>query len=196
MIFPNGGESLAGPDVILRWSSSDADGDPINHTVQFSPDNGSTGNGVAVSHTYQDIGPYTAVWLVRDKEGASGDASTSIIVVEESDLGAPTDLLADNSTAYLVPLSWKDNATGEQGFNIIRNGQLIASVGANVEEYTDTVTTFGTPLEYQVEAFDANGTSDLSNVATYSMPAAFTPILSNVAESYFSILLPSIFRPA
>ena len=38
---PNGGETLA-PGAEVRWRALDNDGDPLNFTVQYSPDNGIT----------------------------------------------------------------------------------------------------------------------------------------------------------
>ena len=41
--FPNGGEILNPPDVDITWASNDDDpSDVLTHTVQFSPDAGTT----------------------------------------------------------------------------------------------------------------------------------------------------------
>lgn len=47
--FPNGGETLTGETVALRWSASDADGDPLTYVVQFSPDDGATWETLATN---------------------------------------------------------------------------------------------------------------------------------------------------
>jgi uncharacterized repeat protein (TIGR01451 family) len=40
VLFPNGGENITTDPVELKWQGSDADGDPLVYTVQFSPDGG------------------------------------------------------------------------------------------------------------------------------------------------------------
>ncbi|MEL6628072.1 MAG: hypothetical protein AAFQ92_21285, partial [Bacteroidota bacterium] len=56
------------------------------------------------------------------------------------DLAAPSNLVADNGTFFIVPLTWKDNATNEEGFVIRRTSsqgtEMVASVGANVTSFT------------------------------------------------------------
>lgn len=86
-------------------------------------------------------------------------------------LVAPSNLAADNSTALLVPLSWDDNSSDEDGFQICRDGVTIATVGPDVTSYDDTVEIFGTPLTYEVKAIRGTDISDPSNTAVYSMPA-------------------------
>ena len=48
LLTPNGGETLA-PGVEVRWTASDPDGDPLNFTVQYSPDNGQTWQLIAMN---------------------------------------------------------------------------------------------------------------------------------------------------
>ena len=38
--FPNGGENITQDPVLLQWTASDPDGDPLTFDVQFSADNG------------------------------------------------------------------------------------------------------------------------------------------------------------
>jgi len=44
---PNGGETLSGDSVTVRWAASDADGDSLAFSVEFSPDDGATWELVA-----------------------------------------------------------------------------------------------------------------------------------------------------
>ena len=46
--YPNGGETLSQDPVVLQWSASDADGDPLTYLVQYSPDGGSSWQALAV----------------------------------------------------------------------------------------------------------------------------------------------------
>jgi hypothetical protein len=42
VIYPNGGEIITGPDLTVTWNASDADGDPVMSTIQYSTDGGAT----------------------------------------------------------------------------------------------------------------------------------------------------------
>lgn len=47
LLTPNGGETLAAP-LEIRWEASDADGDSLNYTLQYSPDGGETWQAIAL----------------------------------------------------------------------------------------------------------------------------------------------------
>jgi CSLREA domain-containing protein len=59
---------------------------------------------------------------------------------------------------YSVTLGWTDNATNETGYRVFRDGQTIASLGANATGYTDNPPGSG-PYTYSVQAFNAYGAS-------------------------------------
>lgn len=42
VVYPNGTENLAEETINIRWNASDADGDTLNYTVQYSQDNGAS----------------------------------------------------------------------------------------------------------------------------------------------------------
>jgi len=47
VLSPNGGEVLAAP-LEIRWEAADADGDPLDYTVQYSADGGQTWQAIAL----------------------------------------------------------------------------------------------------------------------------------------------------
>src|SRR5574341_248159 len=67
--------------------------------------------------------------------------------------------------AATLQLTWADNSTNEDGFNIERKTGTtgtyaqIASVGANVTSYTDATVVAGTTYCYRVSAFKTAGNS-------------------------------------
>lgn len=85
---------------------------------------------------------------------------------------APGSLAATAISSSQIDLSWLDNASDEDGFEIERstdgvNFALIASVGANVTTYSDSNgLAASTTYDYRVRAANANGNSDYSNVAS------------------------------
>lgn len=60
---------------------------------------------------------------------------------------------------FSLRLGWVDNSDDEDGFNIYRNGELIATVGENVTFFDDTPPQ-NTSLVYRVEAYNSAGASD------------------------------------
>ncbi|MDX2283346.1 MAG: serine hydrolase, partial [Bacteroidia bacterium] len=123
------------------------------------------------TQTLTAAGVYTEVFTASN--GCDSTVTLTLTVLPATGIAAPTNLAANNGTAFLVPLSWNDNSNNETGFRIYRLGVLIATVGANVTTFSDTITIFGTPVTYFVEAFNATDVSSPSNTATYQMPAQF-----------------------
>ncbi|MFQ5645265.1 MAG: metallophosphoesterase, partial [Thiogranum sp.] len=80
----------------------------------------------------------------------------------------PADLTATAVCDFSIELSWSDNSTDENGFNIERrtasnNFVEIAQVGTNVTTYTDAGLQEDTCYTYRVRAFNSNGPSTYSN---------------------------------
>jgi chitodextrinase len=85
---------------------------------------------------------------------------------------APANLTATTSSATRADLSWGTSSDnfGVAGYNLYRNGSLLASLGV-VNNYSDTNLTLGTTYSYQVKARDAAGNlSSFSNTATVTTP--------------------------
>ena len=89
----------------------------------------------------------------------SGDGNGSAPAAP-SGLGANTVCASPN---YHVLLFWNDNADNEQGYRVYRNGQLIATLGANSTKYTDTTPPGSGPQTYYVEAFNGSGAVKSNN---------------------------------
>lgn len=51
LLYPVGGETLADDRVLLQWTASDADGDPLTYLVLYSPDAGGTWRPLAADLT-------------------------------------------------------------------------------------------------------------------------------------------------
>jgi hypothetical protein len=88
---------------------------------------------------------------------------------------APTNLTAAAPDCDQVDLTWQDNADNETGFYVERsiNGTTfsqIATVGADVENYSDTTVAAQTQYWYRVKAYNSAGDSAYSNTATVTTP--------------------------
>lgn len=76
-------------------------------------------------------------------------------------------------------LSWNDNSTNEQNFNLERKAEAcagpaafvpLATVGMDVVTFTDAAVVEGTTYCYRVNASNAAGVSAFSNTAAKTVP--------------------------
>ena len=113
----------------------------------------------------------------------SGNSNTGTATTPAATLpAAPTGLTATAVASCQINLTWTDNSTNEISFVIKRSpdGTIfspIASVGANVTNYSDSGLSAGTPYYYQVAATNNTGASVDSNIAsntTTALPATPT----------------------
>ncbi|MDQ3871405.1 MAG: metallophosphoesterase, partial [Chloroflexota bacterium] len=86
---------------------------------------------------------------------------------------APTNLSATSASPGSAKLTWTPAAdnVGVTGYDLFRNGALLASLGPD-PTYTDAAVGAGATYTYQVRARDAaRNVSELSNTATLTIPA-------------------------
>lgn len=124
--------------------------------------------------TITSAGLYTApatagTATIRATSGSLFGTSTVSIVAPTP--AAPTGLAVRTVSSSRLDLTWTDNATNESGFLIERsldgvNFTQIASVGANVRTYSATGLSANTRYYFRVRAFNANGNSLFSNIAS------------------------------
>jgi hypothetical protein len=95
---------------------------------------------------------------------------------------APTTLTATLQTGPRVSLTWRDNASNETGFSILRCAGDGCTTFAPIAvapprnntgntTYVDTTVAFGTTYSYQVAAVNGAGSSTPSNTVTVPVPA-------------------------
>jgi hypothetical protein len=158
-----GGESLGAPNAVPVPST--ATGDPADLTVTFwAP---------------EEAGSVTSVWQMQAPDGEFfGPTLTLDILVEalarESlPPNAPSDLQATVAEGGdSVRLTWVDRSNDEDAFRIYRE-DVEASIGlapANAELFVDEGVACGNTYRYAVLAFNAAGTSPLSETAEAVLP--------------------------
>jgi len=105
----------------------------------------------------------------------------------------PSQLTAGAASGNQIDLIWTDNSSDESGFKIERmtgsegTYSQIATVGADVESYSDTGLSEVTPYYYRVSAFNSAGNSDYSNEANATTYTAAPSDLSATAVSFLQI---------
>jgi acid phosphatase type 7 len=104
-----------------------------------------------------------------DQAGVTRDYFT-ILKGEGDALQPPTNLSATAVSTTQINLAWIDQSTNETGFKIERSSDSvtftqIATVGANLQSYSNTGLTTSTRYYYRVRATNANGDSAYTNTA-------------------------------
>ena len=154
--------------------SSDPDGSIVSYGWNFG--DSATASGVTANHSYTAPGSYIARLTVTDNQGASSSITTTIVV--NADLpSAPSHLAASAVSRSQINLSWTDNANSETGFKIERcagatctNFAQIASIGANVTNFSNSGLKRNTAYRYRLRAYNVSGNSPYSNIAGAKTP--------------------------
>jgi hypothetical protein len=86
---------------------------------------------------------------------------------------APSGLSASTVSASQINLNWTDASANEDGFKIERcegatctNFAQIATVGANINTFSNTGLNRNTTYRYRVRAYNTSGDSNYSNIAS------------------------------
>ena len=129
---------------------------------------------------------YHPIYKVLDREGLAG-------VENNSRNAAPTELKAEQTSNTEAVITWKDNATAENGYNIyVREasaasfGEPVATIAADSQNYTATKLSTGGSYVFGVQATGATMLQD-SKVETVEIAMkdlATVPEVTNVKTSY------------
>lgn len=192
-------QSTQGPDVLFQFTPGDSQLYIITVTPKgrfdasvylttdcatiagcFGVDVGGSGTPEILRRS---LNAGTTYFVVVD--GFGGDAGDFTLLLEPSIPRAPvapSDLTAIAVSATQINLAWQDNSGDEGGFRVERSldGFIfseIATVGTNVNTFSDTTVFENTFFFYRVSAFNSLGTSDPSNIAFAQTPP--NPIPAN-----------------
>lgn len=123
--------------------------------------------------------------------GGGGGGTTGTAPKAPTALALPAGYTAGETT---MKLTWKDNATNEEGFKVervMKGGSAwtqVASVGKDITIYSDTGLQPGTTYFYRIKAWNNYGVSVASNelIVTTAKAGASTPVItySNTPSSW------------
>jgi uncharacterized repeat protein (TIGR01451 family) len=180
--------AISATQINLFWTDNSSTEDGFK--IERAPDSGgSPGTWTQIATVganvtnYNDTGllPGTRYWYRIRAYNVGGDsdysnqASATTLL-----LTAPSGLTATAASTNRIDLSWADNSSNEDGFEIERAADdggspdawsQIATVSANVTNYSDSGLPPGTKYWYRVRAYNTSGSSDYSNQASAATPA-------------------------
>jgi len=141
-------------------------------------------NAILPETTYEyQITALGAVANSAPSDSASGDS-----LPEPPE--APSDLTAEEDGGYQIDLAWTDNSDREDGFSIERREDVegedfeeVATVDADVTEYSDETVAPARTYVYRVRAFNEGGYSEFSEEATATTDTALIVELDSKTSS-------------
>ncbi|WP_185154117.1 alginate lyase family protein [Fulvivirga sp. M361] len=134
-------------------------------------------NAYEWANSRYDVIPELRTW-VQNNRPLNGAQGNTWITLTQGDMSggsgptptipsAPSGLSAMAASSTTINLTWTDNANNEDGFRIERQSggsfTEIATVGANVTNYSNTGLTASTTYTYRVRAYNTDGNSGFSN---------------------------------
>lgn len=89
----------------------------------------------------------------------------------------PTNLVAQGIDINQIDLTWQDNSTDENNFEVYRSlnqnsgYEVVQVLGANIEEWSDTTLAGGSTYYYKIKSINFNGSSDFEGpVSATTLP--------------------------
>ncbi len=137
------------------------------------------------SYTNSNLSPATTYYYkIRAFNNDGVSAFTTALTATTKPLeppAAPSGLIASHIDYESATLVWKDNATNEIGFELIRNftGETTlvqVDIPSGTTSYTDTTLDMNTSYQYKIRALNEDGTSAWSNIITVVTPRLLPPV--------------------
>ncbi len=160
-------ETISPSEIELTWrdNSDNEDGFRIYRNggmVATVPPN-------TTSYRHEDLSGesrYCYEVVSYNDSGESEPTNRNCSMTLESLPDSPGNVSATAISSTRIRLTWRDNSDNEDGFNVYRNGEEIATLGPNTTSYIDRDLDPGIAYSYEVSAYNRSGESGLSGSGT------------------------------
>jgi chitodextrinase len=157
--------------VKLSWTqSTDSDGLSVAGYYVFrgSTKIATVTNPATLTYTDTVTAGSADTYTVEAYDNSSPTVTSSLsnAVTITTGLTAPTNVTAKAASATQVNLAWAastDNGGTLAGYNILRNGDNIASVGSTITSYSDKTVSANTTYSYVIQAVDSSNPTDTAS---------------------------------
>jgi transcriptional regulator CtsR len=184
----------------LEWNASSG---AVSYGVQVATTSSFTNllvNETGITDLFYDIAPGTLnwnttyYWRVNARNSYGSTSSWSSYRYFKTAVGpppnTPSNLVATPISSSRIDLSWQDNSSDETGFKIERKTgsgsySQIATVGAGVTSYSNTLLSASTTYYYRVRAYKGTLNSDYCEEASATTlpPPPSAPTLKSPASA-------------
>jgi hypothetical protein len=172
------GQAVSTPyntSITITLTGSDAEGSALTYAVVSSPTNGAL-SGTGASRTFTPTtGWYgTTSFTFKANDGALDSPAATVTITVAAPTSTPigpSGLTVSAVSQTQIDLTWIDNSSNEDGFQIERssNGSTwtqIAAIGPNLHNYSSTGLAPNKTYYYRVRAYNVLGASGYSNTAS------------------------------
>jgi hypothetical protein len=105
----------------------------------------------------------TFSYVVRATAACGGFGASAPTGGTTPSMAPATDCVASDDACGRIDVSWTDQSTGELGFQVVRNGAVLTTVGPDVTTYTDTAALANVPYDYRIVVLGPCGRGTSSN---------------------------------
>jgi hypothetical protein len=156
-------------------------------TFQCALDGGAFGTcSSPVSYSSLAAGSHTFAVRAVSSGGTDPTPATRQWTIDTTPPSAPTSPTATaiSSTAVAVGWSAASDANGVAGYDVLRNGATVGSVGGSTLTFTDVTVAAGTTYQYTVKARDGAGNVSAASVpVSVTTPTGVAPIFADGFET-------------
>ena len=143
--------------LTVNFNAVQSQGTNLSYKWNFG--DGGVDTGITVTHTYTDLGNYTATLTVTDSEGKIESERVTISTTKD-DL-SPSNLTATQISNSQINLQWTDNSNNEDGFIIERTDGSEANLIVTLVDYgsdntSPTLEPAGSTNSFKIGALQVN----------------------------------------
>lgn len=105
----------------------------------------------------------------------------NLIVLNSSEINAPTNLQSPAQTENSISLTWNDNSSNETGFRVMHNSTTLVTVAPNATSTTITGLQSATSYQLTLQAFNASESANSNTISVATSDPIVIPVTVNIS---------------